>query len=272
MRIVHLGESLIIMKELTHSPATIANQLNQNPPPGLLEAVPAYDQLALYFNSTSTDSITLLQQIVATHLPLGEGLREGTKYKDSQADRPKKYASHPSPEGEGKGSGDHPTIKPSKVSKDTTLPHGEGLREGRSSTIHHTIPALYQAPDLEEVAQNLNLMVEKLIELHSQAIYTVEAIGFCPGFPYLSGLPPELQNLPRRPTPRTKVEPGTIAITGDQCCIYPLERPGGWNLIARTPLTLVDPDSDYFPLQVGDYIQFQPITQHEFDQLVNERL
>jgi inhibitor of KinA len=242
MRIVQLGESLIIMKELTQSPATIALQLNQNPPPGLHEAVPAFDQLALYFDPEIIEPNALLALSTGSSLPIGEEIWLGPK-----------------------------STSPYQESKTSTLPRGEGLRDGQYGTMH-TVPALYQAEDLEEIAQTLNLTVNQLIQLHSKAIYTVEAIGFCPGFPYLSGLPPELQNLPRRQTPRTKVEPGTIAITGDQCCIYPLERPGGWNLIAQTPLTLVDPETDYFPLQTGDTIQFQPITKQEFDQMINQLL
>ncbi|MFM9873870.1 MAG: 5-oxoprolinase subunit B family protein [Fimbriimonadaceae bacterium] len=263
MRIVLLGESLIIMKEFTQSPATIAHQLNQNPPPGLFEAVPAFDQLALYFDPDQTNTDSLLSCLTTLKtLPPHEdppdnplpkdwgGIKGGVDSISSTGSFAKssKTANHPSPSEEGKGWGK------------------AGTRT------HHKIPALYESEDLEEIVQTLKITTDQLIELHSQAIYTVEAIGFCPGFPYLSGLPPELQHLPRRPTPRTKVEPGTIAITGDQCCIYPLERPGGWNLIAHTPLTIVDPETDYFPLQVGDKIQFQPINQQQFDQLVNQCL
>ncbi|ARU41677.1 hypothetical protein CCB80_11205 [Armatimonadetes bacterium Uphvl-Ar1] len=207
----------------------------------------------------------------------------------------------PSPDGEGKGWGDQTRFSPDLESAPPT-PLGKDLGGGiknetpnshttnsdfnlenlpQSPSAHASksedpslklIPAVYNGPDIEAVAYTLNLTIEELIQIHSHTIYTVEAIGFCPGFPYLAGLPQPLQNLPRKSTPRTAVEPGSIGITGDQCCIYPLARPGGWNLIAQTPLTLVDPDSSYFPLQVGDKIQFQPITNSQFQELKNKRL
>lgn len=136
----------------------------------------------------------------------------------------------------------------------------------------HTVPAVYDGPDLAESAARLGLSVDQLAGLHSSHTYTVEAIGFCPGFPYMAGLPTALQGLPRRSSPRTQVDPGSIAIVGDQACIYPLARPGGWNIIARTPLTLVDPDDSYFPLNVGDTVHFQRVDAAEFDRLVGERL
>ncbi len=245
MRFVQLGESLIIMKELTQSPATIAHHLNQNPSSGLLEAVPAFDQLALYFDpdlTTSTDLLAVVKSFASSSLP----------------------DSVPTKTGRAKTS---LTSTPQNENPNPTNTH-----QASRGPSHHEIPALYSGPDFAEVAQSLTLTPNQLVELHSQATYTVEAIGFCPGFPYLSGLPAQLQNLPRRQTPRTKVEPGTIAITGDQCCIYPLERPGGWNLIAQTPFTLVDPESEYFPLQTGDTITFTPITKQQFDQMVSQQL
>ena len=285
MRIRQLGESCLIMKELPCPPAELAHILNQSPPPGLLEAVPAFDQLALYFDPAATDSKTLLSQSniqemmiikggLGTPPPPRGGIKGGVEENDFNQ-------VSPSPSlGSGRGGVDESTQSDfnSPLPKPAPAKAGEnGLRKGNDqdinkSSTHHQIPAVYSAPDLTEVAQTLNLTVEQIIQLHSQATYTVEAIGFCPGFPYLSGLPPELQNLPRRPTPRTKVEPGTIAITGDQCCIYPLERPGGWNLIAHTPFIIVNPEADYFPLQVGDTIHFQPIDENQFNQLVGNKL
>ena len=95
--------------------------------------------------------------------------------------------------------------------------------------------------DLERVAEHLRLTVAEVIALHSSCDYTVHAIGFAPGFPYLGYLPPPLCGVPRLPAPRLRVEPGSIGLTGRQTGIYPLARPGGWNLIGRTPLVLVEP-------------------------------
>jgi inhibitor of KinA len=68
------------------------------------------------------------------------------------------------------------------------------------------------------------------------------------------------------------VEPGSVGITGRQTGIYPLPRPGGWNIIGRTPLTIVDPEAGFFPLGVGDVVQFERIDEAEYARLEGERL
>ena len=142
-----------------------------------------------------------------------------------------------------------------------------------SETVHHTIPTCYDlGEDLGEVATSLRLSVSDVSDLHANRTYECAAIGFCPGFPYLRGLPDELIGVPRRPSPRPRVEPGSVGLTGAQTGIYPLERPGGWALIGRTPLTIVDPDSNYFPIRAGHTISFDPISQCEFDRLRGDRL
>jgi KipI family sensor histidine kinase inhibitor len=113
--------------------------------------------------------------------------------------------------------------------------------------------------DLEEVARRLGLSMDEVVSLHSQAEYGVEAIGFAPGFPYLSGLPERL-HLPRRDTPRTRIPAGSVGIGGAQTGVYPLETPGGWNLIGRTPLRLFDPGrAEPSLLRVGDRVRFVPL-------------
>ena len=77
------------------------------------------------------------------------------------------------------------------------------------------------------------------------------AIGFVPGFPYLGYLPAELCGVGRLPSPRLRVEPGSVGLTGRQTGVYPLPRPAGWNILGRTPLTLVDVADGYFPIRVG---------------------
>jgi inhibitor of KinA len=92
-----------------------------------------------------------------------------------------------------------------------------------------------------------------------------------PGFPYLGYLPAELCGVGRLPSPRTRVEPGSVGLTGRQTGIYPLPRPGGWNLIGRTPLTIVDVAAGFFPLRVGDRVQFARIDEKRFAELEGER-
>lgn len=139
----------------------------------------------------------------------------------------------------------------------------------------HEIPVCYEgefAPDLDRVAEQTGQPHERIIALHTEQDYTVYAIGFVPGFPYLGYLPEALQGVPRLASPRIRVEPGSVGLTGKQTGIYPLPRPGGWNLIGRTPLTLVDVEDSYFPLQVGDRVCFVAIDTAEFARLQGERL
>jgi inhibitor of KinA len=137
----------------------------------------------------------------------------------------------------------------------------------------HELPCCYELQlDLARVAEHTGLDAEEVIRRHTAAEYTVYAIGFCPGFPYLGYLPPELCGVPRLPAPRLRVEPGSVGLTGRQTGVYPLARPGGWNLIGRTPLVLADPAAGYFPLRVGDRVRFRRIDKDEFDRLHGERL
>jgi inhibitor of KinA len=137
----------------------------------------------------------------------------------------------------------------------------------------HELPCCYEMNlDLARVAAATGLSAEEAIRLHTTAEYTVYAIGFCPGFPYLGYLPPELSGVPRLPAPRVRVAPGSVGLTGRQTGVYPLERPGGWNIVGRTPLVLADPAAGYFPLRVGDRVRFRRIDGAEFRRLEGQRL
>jgi len=137
----------------------------------------------------------------------------------------------------------------------------------------HRIPCCYEFQlDLQRVAEQTGLSPEEVIRLHTEAIYTVYAIGFCPGFPYLGYLPSPLCGVPRLATPRTRVEAGSVGLTGRQTGIYTEVRPGGWNLVGRTPLELVNVTDGYFPLRTGDRVQFQRIDELEFRRLQGARL
>jgi inhibitor of KinA len=140
------------------------------------------------------------------------------------------------------------------------------------SRLHH-IPCCYEMQlDLQRVAEHTGLTAEEVIARHIANEYTVYAIGFCPGFPYLGYLPPELSGMPRLPSPRLRVEPGSVGLTGRQTGVYPLARPGGWNLIGRTPLVLVDVEANFFPLAVGDRVRFERIDEAEYRRREGERL
>jgi inhibitor of KinA len=145
--------------------------------------------------------------------------------------------------------------------------------EPQSARDVRQIPCCYELNlDLDRIAEHTKLSGEQIIELHAATIYTVYAIGFCPGFPYLGYLPRALSGVPRLDTPRLKVEAGSIGLTGRQTGIYTEARPGGWNIVGRTPLELVNVADGYFPLQTGDRVQFRRIDEGAFKHLRGERL
>lgn len=137
----------------------------------------------------------------------------------------------------------------------------------------HVIPCCYELGlDLERISKHTGLSRDEIIRLHAGRDYTVYAIGFCPGFPYLGYLPDELASVPRLESPRLKVEAGSVGLTGRQTGIYTEARPGGWNIVGRTPLQLVDVKDEYFPLRTGDRVRFETIDEREFRKLEGERL
>ncbi len=126
------------------------------------------------------------------------------------------------------------------------------------------IPVRYDGDDLAEVADRAGMSDRAVIALHSGVDYRVFALGFLPGFPYAGYLPGPIAGLPRRSSPRARVPAGSVAIAGRQTGIYPAESPGGWLLIGRTPLRIVDPASGSFPIRAGDRLRFGPIDEGEF--------
>jgi inhibitor of KinA len=137
----------------------------------------------------------------------------------------------------------------------------------------HRIPCCYELGlDLERVSAHAGLPVDEVIRLHTASAYTVYAIGFCPGFPFLGYLPEALSGVPRLLSPRLQVEAGSVGLTGRQTGIYTEARPGGWNILGRTPLELVHVANGYFPIHIGDRIQFHRIDDREFRRLSGQRL
>lgn len=128
------------------------------------------------------------------------------------------------------------------------------------------IPVCYGGecgPDLAEVAARLGMSEPEVISRHGDAVYRVAAVGFSPGFPYLSGLPESLR-LPRRSTPRVVVPAGSVAMAGGQAGIYPFASPGGWHVVGRTELKLFDPAGQRGALlQVGDRVRFVRVENFE---------
>lgn len=121
--------------------------------------------------------------------------------------------------------------------------------------------------DLEKAAIHLKCSIESIIQQHTEKIYTVYCLGFLPGFAYMGDTPKAIQ-VPRHATPRAKVAGGSVGIAGKQTGIYPIDSPGGWQIIGRTPFKIFDPNSNELTLfKAGDQIKFNPISLALFHQL-----
>ena len=127
------------------------------------------------------------------------------------------------------------------------------------------IPVYYHGEDLDFVASQNNLSKEEVITLHHSRTYRVFIIGFLPGFPYMGPVDERIATA-RRSSPRTKVKAGSIGIAGFQTGIYPLDSPGGWQLIGETPLKIFDKMKEpVCLLAASDEVRFVPITREEFE-------
>ena len=130
-----------------------------------------------------------------------------------------------------------------------------------------TIPTYYGLEvglDLEVLAQEKDLSIEAIINLHVKQDYFVYAIGFAPGFAYL-GETDEALSTPRLPIPRRAVPKGSVAIADRQSAVYPSLSPGGWKILGRTPTAMFDASSQGLSLlHVGDIVRFEPISKDLF--------
>ncbi|MDP0489033.1 MAG: 5-oxoprolinase subunit PxpB [Fusobacterium sp. JB020] len=129
------------------------------------------------------------------------------------------------------------------------------------------IPVVYGGEyglDLENIAAHNNLTTEEVIKIHTSGEYLVYMLGFTPGFPYLGGMDKKIAT-PRLKEPRTKIPAGSVGIAGEQTGVYPIESPGGWQLLGRSPLDFFNPNSEKpFLLKAGQYIKFVAITEEEY--------
>ena len=149
---------------------------------------------------------------------------------------------------------------------DPDLVDGEGLESALRAVVTDeavdaggrlvTLPVLYDGEDLAGVAGLVGTSIEGVVALHSGTVYDVFAIGFQPGFPYSGYLPSPLDRVPRRAEPRLRVPAGSVAIAAGQTGVYPAELPGGWHLLGRTPLAIVDVAAGRFPIRAGDRLAF----------------
>ena len=132
------------------------------------------------------------------------------------------------------------------------------------------IPVCYggeYGPDLELIAEHAGLSNEEVIQIHSSQDYLIYMLGFLPGFTYLGGLDERIHT-PRLPNPRLRIEAGSVGIGGSQTGIYPLDSPGGWNLMGKTPVKTYDPNRETpILVEAGDYIRFVPIDEAEYKRI-----
>jgi len=147
------------------------------------------------------------------------------------------------------------------------LLEGGQEEEALNATVFE-IPVLYNqetGPDMGFVSEHSGLSPDEIISIHTSREYLIYMLGFAPGFPYLGGMDERIA-APRLKVPRQKIVPGSVGIAGSQTGMYPIESPGGWQLIGRTPVKLYDPLRNppvYY--STGDYIKYRPIDEAEFE-------
>ena len=224
VEIFPLGESGLVVRfgetinmTVHHRICGLATHLTEFPLQGVIEFVPAYTTLTIYYDLWKTSFDELAEALKSLPLNLPEV---------QEADRPL-----------------------------IELPVCYGGEFG---------------PDLEFVARQHSLTTDDVIDLHSSVNYRVYLIGFAPGFPYLGGMSTRLAT-PRRESPRLSIPAGSVGIAGEQTGVYPIETPGGWQLIGCTPWKLFLPEqTPPIRFTVGDQVRFRPITQETFIQLRND--
>lgn len=134
----------------------------------------------------------------------------------------------------------------------------------------YEIPVCYggeYGPDIENIAEHAGLSVEEVIRIHSSRDYLIYMLGFLPGFCYLGGLDERIHT-PRLANPRIKINAGSVGIGGSQTGIYPLDSPGGWQLMGMTPVKTYDPERELpILVEAGDYIRFVPVDESEYKRI-----
>lgn len=129
------------------------------------------------------------------------------------------------------------------------------------------LPVLYGGeggPDLEYVAKYNKITAEDVVRIHTSTPYLIYCLGFTPGFPIMGGLSPEIAT-PRLASPRVLLPANTVGIGGNQTGAYPIDSPGGWQLIGHMPIKLYDPGRrNPVLLSAGMYAQFISINRDEY--------
>ncbi|MEY4381805.1 MAG: 5-oxoprolinase subunit PxpB [Bacteroidota bacterium] len=133
------------------------------------------------------------------------------------------------------------------------------------------IPVCYDKSvgiDIEFIAKSHQLSIEQVIEIHTSKTYRVFMNGFLPGFAYMGIVDSSIQT-PRHEIPRPLVSAGSVGIAGFQTGIYPCDSPGGWQIIGKTPLPLID-ENDHLLLTPGSFVKFKSISLLSFEKLIKK--
>jgi KipI family sensor histidine kinase inhibitor len=159
--------------------------------------------------------------------------------------------------------------------RDALLRVAQDTRAARAAEPRqHAIPVRYggeHGPDLARVAESHGVHAHDVVRLHAAPEYTAFLLGFMAGFAYLGILDERLET-PRIPTPRTRVPAGSVGIAARQTGVYPIDSPGGWNLIGRTSTRLFDPYAPRVTLiEPGDSVRFTPVAELEQQPATAER-
>jgi inhibitor of KinA len=208
----------VIEEEINKRVINLFNHLSQHPLGGMIEAIPAYGSVAIYFD------IATLRKRVSPQKKVYEWIRNEL----------------------------HKLMR----SNITAV-------EKSSNLIR--IPVNYEefGIDLKFISDQKNISPEEIIRSHTSKQYRVYMLGFLPGFAYMGQVEDQIA-IPRKPQPQPIIA-GSVGIAGRQTGIYPLNSPGGWQIIGRTPLKMFDKDNDEpCLLKAGDRVEFYSITTDEF--------
>jgi KipI family sensor histidine kinase inhibitor len=137
----------------------------------------------------------------------------------------------------------------------------------------YQIPVCYGGsfgPDLDNIAEHAGLTPQEVIDIHTSTDYLIYMLGFLPGFTYLGGLDERIHT-PRLANPRIRIPAGSVGIGGSQTGIYPMDSPGGWQLMGMTPVKTYDPNREVpILVEAGDYIRFVPVDEAEYERIKAE--
>ncbi|MBB6669735.1 5-oxoprolinase subunit PxpB [Cohnella nanjingensis] len=265
-RVETLGDQALLMRWIGTGdlpPSALAGhaqRLRSRAPAWLSEAVPAYDTLTLHLRVRDLpppfvgelgewDGAAIEREIVS--LFGGEGEEPAIAPAGSE----KEFDPDAEPQAEESG----------ELAAREVSGAGQLRVETRETAAREVVlPVRYggeAGPDLAAAAARSGMSEAEFVDGHSSAAYEVAMIGFAPGFPYLSGLPERLTQ-PRRASPRLRVPAGSVGIAGRQTGVYPVDSPGGWQIIGRTDVRLFRLEAfDPFPIRPGDRVRFVPVEE-----------